>query len=123
MTEEKRKKAIAWLDWEIRSLKRAPYINGCGMKPEWAEQLEIMETCMEAVRACPPAHIDREAWTAEWVIDEFGHKCSKCGEYLPSSDDKIFPQFCPSCGRATTPDSLAELEERCVVLPEKPDDF
>ena len=59
-----------------------------------------------------PACIDREAWTAEWVVDEFAHKCSKCGEYLPSGDDEITPQFCPSCGRATTEDALAELETR-----------
>lgn len=62
--------------------------------------------------ACHPAHIDREVWTAEWTVDEFGHKCSKCGEYLPSGDDDITPQFCPSCGRATTSDALAELEKR-----------
>ena len=60
----------------------------------------------------PPAQIDWEAWTAEWVIDEYGHKCSKCGEYSPSGDYGITPQFCPSCGRATTPDALAELEKR-----------
>lgn len=53
-------------------------------------------------------------WTAEWVIDEFGYKCSKCGEYLPSGDDDITPQFCPSCGRATTPDALKELERRLM---------
>ena len=49
MTPEKREAAIKWLEWEIRSLKRAPEINGCG--PEnWVEQLEIMETCLEAVK-------------------------------------------------------------------------
>ena len=62
--------------------------------------------------AYPPAHIDREAWTTKWEVDEFGHKCSKCGEYLPSGDDDIFPQFCPNCGRATTADALEELEKR-----------
>ena len=50
MTSEKREKAIAFLNDEIRSLRLAPTINGCGMKPEWAEQLEIMETCLEAVK-------------------------------------------------------------------------
>lgn len=59
-----------------------------------------------------PARIDWEAWTAEWVVDEFGHKCSKCGEYLPSGDDDIFPQFCPFCGRATTVDAPDKLEKR-----------
>lgn len=49
MTLEKREAAIRWLTDEIRSLRMAPKINGCG--PEnWAEQLEIMETCLEAVR-------------------------------------------------------------------------
>lgn len=49
MTPEKRKTAIEWLQDEIRSLRLAPKINGCG--PEnWADLLEIMETCLEAVR-------------------------------------------------------------------------
>lgn len=51
MTPEKQK-AIAWLQDEIRSLRLAPTINGCEMKPEWAEQLEIMKTCLEAVKKC-----------------------------------------------------------------------
>lgn len=50
MTSDKREKAIKYLTEEIWSLRMAPKINGCG--PEnWAEQLEIMETCLEAVRA------------------------------------------------------------------------
>lgn len=50
MTSEKREKAIKYLTEEIRSLRMAPEINGCG--PEnWAEQLEIMQTCLEAVRS------------------------------------------------------------------------
>ena len=49
MTSEKREKAIKYLTEEIRSLRMAPKINGCG--PEnWAEQLEVMETCLQAVR-------------------------------------------------------------------------
>ena len=50
MTNEQRKTAIEWLQEEIRSLRLAPKINGCG--PEnCADLLEIMETCLEAVRA------------------------------------------------------------------------
>ena len=50
MTQEKRNEAIKWLKEEIRSLRLAPEINGCG--PEnWADQLEIMEICLEAVKA------------------------------------------------------------------------
>lgn len=49
MTPEKREAAIRWLTDEIRSLRMAPSINGCG--PEnWADLLEIMETCLETVR-------------------------------------------------------------------------
>ena len=49
MTSDKREKAIKYLTEEIRSLRMAPQINGCG--PEnWAEQLEVMETCLQAVR-------------------------------------------------------------------------
>ena len=63
MKSDKREKAIKYLTEEIRSLRMAPQINGCG--PEnWAEQLEIMETCLEAVRAYTPAHIDRGAWVS-----------------------------------------------------------
>lgn len=52
MTPETRAAAIAWLNDEIRSLRLAPTINGCGMKPEWAEQYDIMQTCLEAVKKC-----------------------------------------------------------------------
>lgn len=50
MTSDNRERAIKYLTEEIRSLRIAPKINGCG--PEnWEEQLEIMETCLEAVRS------------------------------------------------------------------------
>ena len=52
MTPDKRERAIKYLTEEIRSLRMAPEINGCPMTPEWADQLEIMEACLEAVRAC-----------------------------------------------------------------------
>lgn len=46
MTNEAREKAIRWLTEEVRSLRLAPKVNGC--KPDnWAEQLEVMETCLE----------------------------------------------------------------------------
>lgn len=50
MNREQREKAIAWLKEEIRSLERAPELNGCPMTPEWSEQLDIMRTCLEAVQ-------------------------------------------------------------------------
>lgn len=50
MTPEKREAAIAWLNDEIRSLRMAPEINGFGPE-KWVDQLQIMETCLEAVRS------------------------------------------------------------------------
>ena len=50
MNKERREKAIAWIKEEIQSLERAPELNGCPMTPEWAAQLEIMRTCLEAVQ-------------------------------------------------------------------------
>lgn len=187
MTQEKRTEAIKWLKEEIRSLRLAPKINGCG--PEnWADLLEVMETCLEAVRGygsepltmeqlremdgqpvwvqtpgiekygrwaivagvniedkvlycqgdytCrdygrvwiaygyPTAHIDWEAWSAEWEEDgECNHKpyrvrdaekwkkykCSKCGY---KAGRRTSQKYCPSCGRAMTPGARDELKKR-----------
>lgn len=199
MTSEKREKAIKYLTEEIRSLRMAPQINGCG--PEnWEEQLEIMETCLEAVRsahfaeagkmqplnfeqlrkidgkpvrivydeaakettpwfeplemivlveyiktagcvilrnniggvseyysdeelqqdgltayAYPPDHIDREAWTAEWIYPESKWSLPRCSKCECNSKDAQYghkDNFCPKCGRAMTPEAWAELEKR-----------
>jgi predicted RNA-binding Zn-ribbon protein involved in translation (DUF1610 family) len=74
--------------------------------------------------AYPPAHIDREAWSAEWVEDgACDHKpyrlrdvekwkkyrCSKCGYKAGRRSNQ---KYCPSCGRAMTPKAWAELEKR-----------
>ena len=68
-----------------------------------------------AAYAYPPAHIDREAWTAEWVKHGGYTECSKCEHWYDSpesEDDGDRPRFCPECGRAMTPEALAELERR-----------
>ena len=181
MTPEKQK-AIAFLNDEIHSLRLAPTINGCDMKPEWAEQLEIMQTCLEAVKVCSvdtnktspltleqlremdgqkvllyrmksteplepgtvkqngdvlgdagmlayhelyletwvaftyhPAHIDREAWTAEWIYPENEFNLPMCSKCECNSKDAQYGHknnFCPKCGRAMTPEAWAELEKR-----------
>ena len=60
------------------------------------------------------AHIDLEKWTAEWVDNDQDEgmmcKCSKCG--YPVSYFWGRTAFCPGCGRAMTPEALAELERR-----------
>lgn len=48
----RKEKAIRWLTQELRSLRLAPDINGCDMQPHWQEQIDILEACLEAVRAC-----------------------------------------------------------------------
>ena len=118
MTPEKRETAIKWLQNEIRSLRLAPTINGCG--PEnWADLLEIMETCLEAVRAYPPAHIDREAWKPcecckdaneihGWAMSV---QKSKDGTRRMTNFEGAF-KHCPECGRPLTPEAWAELEKR-----------
>lgn len=73
----------------------------------------------------PPVHIDREAWTAEWRelhgdkmvgLDDCGEDvyrhyhysvCTSCGK-----GTAVKSNFCPSCGRAMTPEAWAELEKR-----------
>lgn len=65
--------------------------------------------------AHPPAHIDREVWTAEWVKHDGYTECSKCEHWYDSTeneDEGDQPAFCPSCGRAMTPEAWAELERR-----------
>lgn len=189
MTSDKREKAIKYLTEEIRSLRMAPQINGCPMTPEWAEQIDILEACLEAVRACHigeatdmvplpleqlmgmekptpvwaevenktiegwggywclcvrghiltpslismyaekmegvkfyshhPAHIDREAWTAEWIYPESKWSLPRCSKCECNSKDAQYSQkdnFCPKCGRAMTPEGWAELEKRLRVV-------
>ena len=82
---------------------------------------DYQETFKMAISAMRP--ITREqvekAWKGKWEVDEFGHKCAKCGEYLPSGDDDIFPQFCPNCGDAKTDEAVDMVMERLEVLYEE----
>ena len=63
----------------------------------------------------PPAHIDRNEWTAEWINPENEWnlpRCSKCGCNSKDATYGHKNNFCPKCGRAMTPEALAELERR-----------
>ena len=65
--------------------------------------------------AYPPARIDREKWTAEWVKYDGYTECSKCEYWYNSSeneDEGDRPAFCPSCGRAMTQGAMEVLESR-----------
>lgn len=92
MTTDKHEKVIKYLTEEIRSLRLAPQINGCG--PEnWAEQLEVMESCLEAVRAYYPANIEREAWVS--VEDR-----------MPGAPGEYLVVYHPCHWDSVSPDSL-----------------
>ena len=101
-----------WTDEEVESIKK--------MLHECSTIVQIPESILSA----SPAHIDRKAWAAEWIEDgECDHKpyrvrdaekwkkykCSKCGY---KAGRRISQKYCPSCGRAMTPDAMAELEKR-----------
>ena len=65
--------------------------------------------------APPPAHIDRNEWTAEWIYPENEWnlpRCSKCGCNSKDATYGHKNNFCPKCGRAMTPEAWAELERR-----------
>lgn len=71
-------------------------------------------TAGKSVYAYPPAHIDREAWKAEWknhyksgVHAGTGAVCSSCDVW---NDRKT--HICPFCGKAMDEDGLAMLEKR-----------
>ena len=72
---------------------------------------EVAESVLTALRPVSREQVEK-AWTAEWTVDEFGHKCSKCGEYLPDGEDVRKPQFCPECGRAMTDEAVEMVMER-----------
>lgn len=50
----------------------------------------------------PKILISEEPFIASgrWIVDEFGHKCSHCGGYIPSPDEDTMVQdaFCRHCG-------------------------
>lgn len=122
MTNEAREKAIRWLTEEVRSLRLAPTVNGCEAD-NWAEQLEVMETCLESVRSCNAAHMNVEAWEPcdECIscencqnnedFDPYEGSYGECGQCCDLK--KFKPRnFCHSCGRPLTEEARAELEKR-----------
>lgn len=77
--------------------------------------------------AYPPAHIDLEAWTADWRelhgdkmvgLDDCGDDvyrhyhysvCTSCGK-----GSAVKTHFCPVCGKAMTKEARAMLEKRLM---------
>lgn len=81
------------------------YAAGC--EGYYQDRIELADAALSSLRP-----VSLEAWTAEWTVDEVGHKCSKCGEYLPDGEDVRKPQFCPECGRAMTDEAVDMVMER-----------
>lgn len=94
----------------IKEYEGAVVANGLAAaagNEEAVKSYELFKAGLDALRP-----VSREAWTAEWTVDEVGHKCSKCGEYLPDGEDVRKPQFCPECGRAMTDEAVDMVMER-----------
>lgn len=82
---------------------------------ETAQYLQALQVALSALRPVSREQVEK-AWTAEWTVDEFGHKCSKCGEYLPDGEDVRKPQFCPECGRAMMDEAVEMVMRRLEAL-------
>ena len=63
-----------------------------------AEMEEAKDLAVEALRAYPPAHIDREAW----------EPCYSCEPQLLMMGNN----YCGNCGRPLTEEAWDELEKR-----------
>ena len=77
--------------------------------------VQALDLALTALRPVSREQVEK-AWTAEWTVDEFGHKCSKCGEYLPDGEDVRKPQFCPECGRAMMDEAVEMVMERMEAI-------
>lgn len=82
---------------------------------------EALSVALTALRPVSWEQVEK-VWTAEWTVDEFGHKCSKCGEYLPDGEDVRKPQFCPECGRAMTDEAMQMVMKRLEAVYEQDND-
>lgn len=121
-TTEYLQREIRRAELSIRRVERKPNTPSEELRG-LHEKLEHLQETLEAVeehwqrvhdeRGWMP-RINREAWTAEWVDNDHSEemmcKCSKCG--YPVSYFWGKTAFCPGCGRAMTPEALAELERR-----------
>lgn len=88
-----------------------------GKAKRLTEFMVALDVAQKALRPVSREQVEK-AWTAEWTVDEFGHKCSKCGEYLPDGEDVRKPQFCPECGRAMTDEAVEMVMERINKMEE-----
>lgn len=110
-----------WCEVEIREKDPFAYVWWPRSEVEDIAKIEDYGKTW-ACYAYPPAHIDREALCGTWEGEADGYadgelvydvwRCGDCGYVEETDDPDLLPRFCPSCGRAMTPDAWTELEKR-----------
>lgn len=105
-----------WCEVEIREKDPFAYVWWPGSEVEDIAKIEDYGKTW-ACYAYQPAHIDREAWTAEWkdhyksgVHAGTGAICSSCDVW-----NERKTHICPFCGKAMDEDGFAMLEKRMGV--------
>ena len=96
---------------EIKDRAWGWHINEQVLGIDYDEFIEIMDAVLSFLDPVSRERVEK-VWRGEWTVDEFGHKCSKCGEYLPDGEDVRKPQFCPECGRAMTDEAVEMVMEK-----------
>ena len=114
-----REEAIALFEKQLTAAQ-VVLDSGFGSNPGennflYRRRKEMAEIALTALRPISREQVEK-VWRGEWTVDEFGHKCSKCGEYLPDGEDVRKPQFCPECGRAMTDEAVQMAMERLEAL-------
>lgn len=58
-----------------------------------------MSSVWSKIKKIPVVEVETTKITGEWVVDEFGYKCSHCNEYVNDDTYENEPlTFCPNCG-------------------------
>lgn len=97
MTNEAKERTIRWLTEEVRSLRLAPTVNGC--KPDnWVEQLEVMETCLEAFSAITDllARAEAAEARAEKAEEIASDLCDDFTDFVTGGIHNAAP-YCANC--------------------------
>ena len=107
----------------IKALRFEGGLEISGNARRLAEFLDGISVAINVLRSIP-TNIDLEDWIAEWVEDgecdykpyrildaekRKKHKCSKCGY---KAGRRTSQKYCPSCGRAMTPEARDDLKKR-----------